>query len=224
MSIDTDLSHRLVPIEEAIDEAVFAWGAWRSTCAHCSRQTERPRTDRDRVAFCSPACRRLYTRRIEYSHASGIAYSRPYRLDVPVVHLREAMELGYEGWVHPSTVLAEHCLVDPSTGCWHWLGSLQVSGYAQVRDPIRETRLMHRVAFAAHLGLTDLGPGVVHHRCAVRRCVNPAHLQLVDQASNVAEMLGRRGFLSAIEKLSDALRDLDPDHPALVEAASMMAT
>lgn len=217
------LSTVYVSPTEAIDSSIFGWGYYHSSCAHCSRPTAHK--DRDRVAFCGPTCRRLHTRRIEFSHAHGITYSRPYRTG-EFVALREALALGYDGWTSPETVVAEHCLIGPDTGCWYWLGGTEAGGYAD--GGVTGLRLVHRHALAAYLGLETLGAGTVHHTCPnpsrlTRRCLAPAHLQLVSRHENVAEMVERTAYRTAIEKLSDALRDLDPDHPALVEAAAMMS-
>lgn len=165
------LSTVYVSPTEAIDSSVFGWGYYHSSCAHCSRPTAHK--DRDRVAFCGPTCRRLHTRRIEFSHAHGITYSRPYRTD-EFVALREALAPGYDGWTSPETVVAEHCLIDPDTGCWYWLGETEAGGYAD--GGVTGLRLVHRHALAAYLGLETLGAGTVHHKCPganrlTRRCL-----------------------------------------------------
>lgn len=216
------LSTVYVSPTEAIDSSIFAWGYHQSSCAHCSRPTAH--RDRDRVAFCGPTCRRLHTRRIEFSHAHGITYSRPYRTG-EFIAFREALAPGYDGWASTETVIAEHCLIDPDTGCWYWLGGTETSGYA---DGGGGLRLVHRHALAAYLGLETLGAGTVHHTCPganrlTRRCLAPEHLQIVSRHENVAEMIERTAYRSAIELLSDALRALDPEHPALDRAAKMAA-
>jgi hypothetical protein len=67
------------------------------------------------------------------------------------------------------------------TGCWLWTASLG-SGYGQFMlngMPVRA----HRVAYEALIG-----PVPRHlqcdHLCRVRRCVNPAHLEIVTSGEN----------------------------------------
>jgi hypothetical protein len=43
--------------------------------------------------------------------------------------------------------------------------------------------LAHRLSFHSHKGEINLG-NVVHHKCGVRRCVNPYHLEQVSRAEN----------------------------------------
>jgi len=45
----------------------------------------------------------------------------------------------------------------------------------------------------------------------------------VSRHENVAEMVERTAYRTAIELLSEALRALDPEHPALDRAAKMAA-
>ena len=170
------LSTVYVSPTEAIDSSIFAWGYHQSSCAHCSRPTAH--RDHDRVAFCGPTCRRLHTRRIEFSHAHGITYSRPYRTG-EFIAFREALAPGYDGWASTETVIAEHCLIDPDTGCWYWLGGTETSGYADgggglpARPPSRprrvpRTRNPSRQHRASHLP---------RRQQVTRRCLAPEHLQ-----------------------------------------------
>jgi hypothetical protein len=69
-------------------------------------------------------------------------------------------------------------------GCWLWTGAIGVGGYGRVllRDTWWQT---HRMIYELLVG--PVPPGcVLHHRCRHKWCCNPAHLQAVPQAENLA--------------------------------------
>lgn len=78
-----------------------------------------------------------------------------------------------------------------AAGCWLWTGSLDRHGYGSfgVR---RHTTRAHRYAYELLVGPIPEGL-VIDHLCRVRRCVNPAHLEPVTIAVNLA----RSGALEA---------------------------
>jgi hypothetical protein len=74
--------------------------------------------------------------------------------------------------------------IDDSKGdCWLWTGSVG-GGYGRVL--LRGTLWQaHRVVYELLVG--PVPPGcVLHHTCGNKRCCNPAHLEVVTQAENVA--------------------------------------
>lgn len=78
--------------------------------------------------------------------------------------------------------------VDRTTGpagCWTWTGPTTPKGYGQLWWRGRN-EYAHRVAIALDRG--SLPPSGTHtdHRCRNRSCVNPAHLEVVDPATNLA--------------------------------------
>lgn len=83
----------------------------------------------------------------------------------------------------PLEVLADHT-VKADTGCWLWTGCLSGDGYGKVNNRLGQT-LAHRFSFVLHGGLIPVGTEI-DHLCNVRHCVNPAHLQAVPHAVNVA--------------------------------------
>jgi len=104
-------------------------------------------------------------------------------------------------------------------GCWLWDGSLAGNGYANFKLPSGYVTV-HRVAWrAAHEGL-DLGVSQAHHVCAVRRCVNPAHIVPATSVENMVEMKARSAYLARIRELEDALYVVDPANPALTSAVA----
>lgn len=76
----------------------------------------------------------------------------------------------------------------PYSGCWLWDGST-VHGYGQMNVGGRPGRA-HRLAYEHFVGPIPRG-AVVRHRCDVRCCVNPDHLEVGSYADNAADMVGR---------------------------------
>jgi hypothetical protein len=77
---------------------------------------------------------------------------------------------------------------EPNSGCWLWEGYVSPSGYGRWR---RRT-LAHRVAYEAARGPVPNGL-VLDHKCRVRCCVNPDHLEAVTNKVNV---LRGEGFVA----------------------------
>lgn len=68
-------------------------------------------------------------------------------------------------------------------GCWPWLGARTPSGYGNVYDGVR-TEKAHRVAYMLTFGPIPNGREL-NHRCLVRDCVNPWHLESVTHTENL---------------------------------------
>lgn len=68
-------------------------------------------------------------------------------------------------------------------GCWRWTGALNSRGYGCVG--IRRRRhLAHRVAYEAATGRTIPDGLTIDHLCFEKRCVNPAHMEVVTRSLN----------------------------------------
>ncbi|MBA2706170.1 MAG: HNH endonuclease [Blastocatellia bacterium] len=67
--------------------------------------------------------------------------------------------------------------------CWLWLDSTRYDGYGRFLMN-RKIRAAHRVSYELAHGSIPEGL-LVHHRCAMTSCVNPAHLELVTYSTNL---------------------------------------
>ena len=68
-------------------------------------------------------------------------------------------------------------------GCWEWKGApLQTSGYCRLKMQGRSV-MAHRAVFEALIGPIPIGLQI-DHLCRNRRCVNPAHLEVVTASEN----------------------------------------
>jgi hypothetical protein len=78
--------------------------------------------------------------------------------------------------------------VDRSGGaeaCWPWTGHLSPRGYGVVRYNGKMPRA-HRLAYHFRVGpLPDVRVLQLDHRCRVRHCCNPSHLELVTARENL---------------------------------------
>lgn len=80
-------------------------------------------------------------------------------------------------------------MADPNSGCWLWTGHIKsVIGYGWFYYKKGGTRLAHRVAYELYIGPIPSGLDL-DHKCRVRSCVNPYHLEPVTRGENV-----RRGI------------------------------
>lgn len=69
-------------------------------------------------------------------------------------------------------------------GCWEWQGKLTSDGYGVVRIPGHPVSGAHRVAYTLLKGEIPAGL-MLDHLCRNPKCVNPGHLEAVDNRENV---------------------------------------
>ncbi len=80
--------------------------------------------------------------------------------------------------------------------CWPWQGTVQSPAQARGKPPygvwkgFPGTRMVHRIAYMLHHGLSSLSKSiVVHHNCHKNPdhtplCCNPKHLELMEEAAH----------------------------------------
>lgn len=74
------------------------------------------------------------------------------------------------------------------SGCWISLYSTGSHGYSQIGWQVGEKitmRLGHRVSWEAANGPIPEGL-TIEHKCRVRRCINPEHMELMSNLDNAA--------------------------------------
>jgi len=79
--------------------------------------------------------------------------------------------------------------VRKSDGCWEWIAYTNPDGYGHFRVDGRIVRA-HRWAYEHLVGPIPSGLDL-DHRCRVRHCVNPAHLEPVTRKENILRGAGR---------------------------------
>lgn len=73
--------------------------------------------------------------------------------------------------------------VRKTSTCWLWTGKLNQGGYGILKVQGKQTRA-HRYAYELLVGPIPEGL-TIDHKCRVRRCVWPAHLEPVTRTENV---------------------------------------
>lgn len=71
---------------------------------------------------------------------------------------------------------------EKTDGCWLWKGGKHVRGYGQF-TMLSRTMHAHRAAWILFKGVIPEGFDV-HHRCKIRDCVNPSHLELLSHVDH----------------------------------------
>ena len=81
--------------------------------------------------------------------------------------------------------------VDLSVGiddCWLWTACRDYAGYGRI-----DQTLAHRAMWEEFIG--PMPPKMtIHHKCAVKACCNPMHLEVVTQGENVQKPDGMAGI------------------------------
>lgn len=67
--------------------------------------------------------------------------------------------------------------------CWLWSGSLDRKGYGNFSVAKNKSNKAHIFSYVLHYGLFKKGLQV-DHKCKIRNCVNPKHLQLLTPKKN----------------------------------------
>lgn len=72
--------------------------------------------------------------------------------------------------------------------CWLWTGYLKPNGYGSIWDGTRKV-YAHRYAYELHRGPIPAGMQI-DHLCLNKACVNPEHLEVVTQRTNLLRATG----------------------------------
>jgi HNH endonuclease len=88
--------------------------------------------------------------------------------------------------------LLERAIPEPNSGCLIWLRALSAQGYAIASRTPGFSGLVHRRAHEILVrGGEKLPPKLdPDHKCRVRCCVNPAHLEPISRGENVRRGIG----------------------------------
>ena len=79
---------------------------------------------------------------------------------------------------------------EPNTGCWLWIGGREGKGYGEMRDGLGRVAKAHHIAYRLYKG--EIPPGLmIRHKCDVRCCVNPDHLEVGTAQDNVDDAVSR---------------------------------
>lgn len=87
----------------------------------------------------------------------------------------------------PSTErLLRAIVVNPTTGCWLYSGSIARDGYGKMNGGLEDPSetLAHRISFKVFVGPIPDGCEI-DHKCKTRGCVRPEHLQAIPHSLNV---------------------------------------
>jgi len=75
-------------------------------------------------------------------------------------------------------------------GCWIWQGADHATGYGQIKWNGKST-VAHRVVYELVNG--EIPKGLfLDHKCSVKKCVNPDHLEPVNHKENIQRAWDRR--------------------------------
>lgn len=85
-------------------------------------------------------------------------------------------------WLDLPIQLESKILPEPNSGCWLWMASFRVRGYGSIRYK-RKMYLAHRLIYELKCGAVPDGL-VLDHKCRIRCCVNPDHLEPVTSGEN----------------------------------------
>jgi HNH endonuclease len=96
-------------------------------------------------------------------------------------------------------------LPEPNSGCFIWMGNISWNGYGTLKigykkEGNRKTEWAHRAAYEYFVGPIPEGMDL-DHKCRMRCCVNPDHLEPVTRVENT-----RRGNLFSVLKARAALQ------------------
>jgi len=79
--------------------------------------------------------------------------------------------------------------------CWLWTGALSKMGYGRTNSPYNSGTVgAHRLMWILDRKSYPVEALVIAHKCHVRNCVNPRHLECVTQGKNMADAVALGSF------------------------------
>lgn len=84
----------------------------------------------------------------------------------------------------PATYILARIEPDLFGGCWLWTKSLSHNGYGRAVISRGKNLAVHRISYEAFVGPIPAGLQL-DHKCRVRCCCNPAHLEPVTRDENI---------------------------------------
>lgn len=121
--------------------------------------------------------------------------------------------------------LEDHSIPEPNTGCWLWLGAVDVKGYGRVSSRKGVPGLAHRLALSVNLGKAGIDGLLALHTCDQPGCVNPAHIYGGDYQQNTNDMI-RRGRSAGGRGVAAVVKANKPTPAELIgdEAVALLAS
>ena len=88
--------------------------------------------------------------------------------------------------------------------CWIWQGAKDKNGYGKCKRPSHLGECVpHRWMYKKHYGIDSIPKGYeLHHRCEVRSCIRPEHLQpIAKKEHSTLQKVGKRAFSQLANRL-----------------------
>jgi hypothetical protein len=79
--------------------------------------------------------------------------------------------------------------------CWVWIGNRDIKGYGRITlrvDGKHKKVRAHRVSFELFKAATLEGDMTLNHKCTVRPCIHPDHVELMTRVDNSKERCARQ--------------------------------
>ena len=159
-----------------------------------------------RPSGCEPVCK---VHKIQYNKARNQG-------TIEVARHKNSMSSRFLVALQSSKEAALQMLKEEATvnenDCWVWNHSTISGGYASFRvgtkaalEGVPRFQMVHKWAYWLAYGDTDL---TIHHKCALKKCFNPDHLEPVTLSQNIGEMLARKDYVTRIRQLEHEVDEL----------------
>jgi hypothetical protein len=103
----------------------------------------------------------------------------------------------------PMQRFLEH--VNKTDTCWLWTGCCHKKGYGQFKINGKTVKA-HRWSYEQHKGAIPEGL-MMRHKCDVRNCVNPDHLEVGTNTDNMRDMVERGRHVPAMRGVGTLTED-----------------